>query len=178
LPPIPWLILWSLCLVACASHAPLAAPGAGLSPALRPLVGDHRGLLHMHSRTGERVVAMGLLVEPLPDRDDAVRFVLSYGEGETLQVRDYLLVVEDAATGAGHIDERNGIVLAAQCVAGEVVCVFAVSGQCNVVRYRATPEGVDFALDAFAPAESVPTGSGVSTQPQVVVQRARLVRQR
>ena len=144
---------------------------------LRDFVGEHRGDLHILGANGDQVVPMGLTVSLLPERRDAVQFVLSYGNGEAVQRRDYLLVLDDAATGRCHIDEQNGIVLTARCCDGEIVCAFSVAGHTNVVRYRSTADGVAFALDSLQPTEGTTTGGGVMSHPHVVVQRAQLMRQ-
>jgi hypothetical protein len=159
-----------VCLVAgCAT-----ATGASHEPLpVDALVGQYAGLLRIYVRDGVREVPMTLVVSPVTGAADRYRFALGYGEDDR---RDYQLVVDDPATGACRIDERNGIELAARWCGGELVSVFSSGGQTLVTRYRVVPAGIEFALEAFTLAEAQPTGGGVTTQPQVAVQRALLVR--
>ncbi len=145
-------------------------------PLLAPFLGHYRGLLHIHGSSGSQTVPMGLEVDAVLDRPEQVQFVLVYGEGASAQRRDYLLGLDDAATGRCHIDERNGIVLAAWLVDNELVSAFSVQGQTNVVRYRVTAEGVEFALEALAAGEGEATGEGVLSHVRVTRQRALLRR--
>ena len=157
--------------VACAVPQPPAAAGP-VADDLAGFVGDYEGLLRIAGAPAERAVPMRLLVEPLPEGPGRYRWLLHYaGQPE----RDYRLLVDDAATGACRIDERNGIELAARFHAGELVAVFEVSGQTLVTRYRRVAAGVEFALEAFARADGVATGHGVTTLPKVALQRALLV---
>lgn len=164
-------------LAGCAGSAEFAgAHGESLPSALRPFVGRHRGVLLIQRGATAQEVAMGLDVEVLPDRPDALRWVLRYGEAPREDVRDYRLVVDDLAEGRLHIDEQNGITLAATLFAGELVSVFAVGGQTMVVRYRAVDDGVQFVLEAFTPAAGIATGGDVTTFDGVVRQAASLRR--
>lgn len=147
-----------------------------VAPALRPFLGHHRGELHIYGANGAPTVPMGLEVDPIADAPDQLRFVLVYGDGPAAQRRDYRLVLDDAATGRCHIDEQNGIVLAAWLAADELVSAFTVQGQTNIVRYRATAQGLEFGLEALPVGEGEPTGHGVQSHVRLVRQRALLRR--
>lgn len=155
-------------LAACAaapSSAPTGVaddPSAAAVPApFRPFLGRHRGTMVMRGAQGEQRVPMGLDVLPVPGEPAMLTWVLRYGDGEQSQVRDYRLLVDDAASGRCRIDERNGIVLPARLFGAELVSIFVVPGQTLVVRYRAVPGGVDFVLEAFDPAKAVDAGGDV-----------------
>lgn len=171
-------IVFVLLSAGCAMPGP-AAPAAtadevvaARTGGLAAFVGDHRGLLRIAGAPADREVPMRLLVEPLPEAPGRFRWLLHYaGQPE----RDYRLLVDDPATGACRIDEQNGIELAARYHEGELVAVFVVSGQTLVTRYRRVAAGVEFALEAFAVADGVATGHGVTTLPKVALQRALLV---
>lgn len=158
------------------SSPPPAAPvaPAGVPPELVPFLGRHRGLLRMGAGAGESTVAMGLDVAVVPGEPGQLTWTMRYGDGERAQVRDYRLRFDAASPGRCRIDERNGIVLDAQLVFGELVSVFTVPEQVLIVRYRPVPGGIDFALEAWNPAAAVATGGGVMTQGAVSSQRAAL----
>lgn len=167
------------CAAACA--VPSAAGGAGVAaspvaPVLQPFVGHHRGELHIYGANGAQTVPMGLEVDPIADAPDRLRFVLVYGAGAAAQRRDYRLVLDDPATGRCHIDEQNGILLAAWLAADELVSAFTVQGQTNIVRYRATAQGIEFGLEALPVGEGETTGHGVRSHARLVRQRALLHR--
>ena len=126
--------LSSLAACAAAPSAPPAAaaedPAAAAVPApFRPFLGRHRGTMRMQGAQGEQRVPMGLDVVPMAGEPLMLTWVLRYGEGERAQVRDYRLLVDDAATGRCRIDERNGIVLPARLFGDELVSIFVVPGQ-------------------------------------------------
>ena len=185
---------WWFVFAACAAAPPptAAAPAvvpADVPPALRPFLGEHRGLLQMFPDRGRPPVAMGLDVVPIDGEPGRLRWVLRYGDGDRQQVRDYRLLVDDADAGRYRIDEQNGIVLDAWLHGGELISVFAAGGQTLVVRYQAVADGVRFGLEAFASDGHSPAGSAAasgSSPPEVAVttwrqftcQRADLRRQR
>lgn len=154
--------------------APVAPPG--VPPELVPFLGRHRGSLRMLSVNGASTVPMGLDVAVVADHPGQLTWTMRYGDGERAQVRDYRLLFDAGAPGRCRIDERNGTVLDVQLVDGELVSVFTVPGQVLVVRYRAVPGGLDFALEAWNPAAAVATGGGVTTIAAVSSQRAALRR--
>ena len=164
-----------LACAACSTPAPSAATALKPRPLL-DFVGDHRGTLIVHGSDGPQEVPMRLLVEPVPDTPDRLRWVLHYGDGERAQVRDYVLCIDDAATGRCRIDEQNGIELAARFVDGELVSVFAVQGQTLCCHYRLVPDGVAFALESWGADTGTATGHGVTTFDELAVQRALLRR--
>jgi hypothetical protein len=156
-----------------------------VSPALVPFLGEHRGSLRMFGDGAVREVPMGLSVAPLADEPGRLRWALHYGAGAQAQTRDYRLEAVDVAAGRYRIDERNGIVLDARLVDDELVSVFAAGGQTLVVRYRAVPDGLQFALESFAADAAVPAGSAgdgaeaavaVTSWPEFARQRALLRR--
>lgn len=167
------------CAAACATHPDAAGAVAATSPvapALRPFLGHHRGQLHIYGANGAQTVPMGLEVDPIADAPDRLRFVLVYGDGADAQRRDYRLVLDDATTGRCHIDEQNGILLAAWLAGDELVSAFTVQGQTNIVRYRATAQGIEFGLEAMPVGEGETTGHGVRSHARLVRQRALLHR--
>lgn len=166
-------VLASLLLGSCA--VPPAATQAEVPAPLRPFVGKHCGVLHTNTK-GAPPVPMQLAVESIEGRVDRLRWCLQYGEGPDADVRDYVLVVDDLATGRMRIDEGNGIELAASLHGDELVSVFAVQGQTLVVRYRAVAAGVQFVLESFAHEGGQATGHGVTTFPRVARQSAWLQR--
>lgn len=174
-PRSSWLLLLAP-LAACSVVPPPAAP-AWLPPALVPFLGDFRGTMRSHGAAGVQQVPMRLEVATIDGVADRLRFALHYGEGATAQVRDYRLVVADAAAGRYLIDEQNGIELAVLCRDDELVSVFSVQGQTLVTRYRAVAAGIEFALEAFAAEQATATGQGVRAVGSFTVQRALLRRQ-
>ena len=158
----------------------LALPGcrtareARVADAPTDFLGTWVGTLHSPGRADGRTVTMRLVVTPIAGAADRLRWQLGYGDDD---VRDYVLRIDDAATGRCTIDERNGIELAARFAAGELVSVFAVGGQLLDVRYRRVADAVEFALEAFDRDGGEATGQGVSTFPTVSRQRATLRRQ-
>lgn len=169
---------------ACAAAPPAASASGAVDPAVvdpaavpapfRPFLGRHRGTMRMQGAQGEQRVPMGLDVLPVAGEPAMLTWVLRYGEGEQAQVRDYRLLVDDAATGRCRIDERNGIVLPARLFGDELVSIFVVPGQTLVVRYRAVPGGVDFVLEAFDPAKATATGADVRGVAEFSRQQAEL----
>lgn len=167
------------CAAACAAHPDATgavAVAAPVAAVLQPFLGHHRGELNIYGASGMQTVPMGLEVDPVADAPDRLRFVLVYGDGPAAQRRDYRLVLDDAATGRCHIDEQNGIVLAAWLAADELVSAFTVQGQTNVVRYRATAQGIEFGLEALPVGAGETTGHGVASHVRLVRQRALLRR--
>lgn len=173
------VVLSSLAACAAAPSAPPAAvaedPAAAAVPSpFRPFVGRHRGTMRMLGAQGEQRVPMGLDVLPVPGEPAMLTWVLRYGDGGQAQVRDYRLLVDDAAAGRCRIDERNGIVLPARLFGDELVSIFVVPGQTLVVRYRAVPGGVDFVLEAFDPAKAAAAGADVRGVAEFSRQQAEL----
>ena len=163
----------SLLLVACA--VPPSATDAEEPAPMRPFVGRHRGMLRTNTKDAPPV-PMQLDVEPIEGGGDRWRWRLQYGEGPEADVRDYVLVADDLATGRMRIDEGKGIELAASLHDDELVSVFAVHGKTLVVRYRAVAAGVQFVLESFAHEGGQATGHGVTTFPKVARQSAWLQR--
>ncbi|MBL8754992.1 MAG: hypothetical protein JNK15_16930 [Planctomycetes bacterium] len=161
-------------LAACAG--PTAASAELAPPDLAPFLGSFRGTLRMFGDAVVREVPMELHVAPGSGSPGRWTFRLVYGDGAQGQVRDYELVLDDERRGRYRIDEKNGIVLAARLVAGELVSVFAADGPTLCVRYRAVPEGIEFALESFDPATAADTGMGVRTFAEFALQRALLRR--
>lgn len=166
--PLAAALSWFAACAAAPPPAPTAASGAvdptaaaAVPAPFRPFLGRHRGTMRMQGAQGEQRVPMGLDVLPVPGEPAMLTWVLRYGAGEEAQVRDYRLLVDDAATGRCRIDEQNGIVLPARLFGDELVSIFVVPGQTLVVRYRAVPGGVDFVLEAFDPAQAVAAGADV-----------------
>ena len=153
-----------------------AAP-AWLPTALAPFLGDFRGTLRSHGKDAVQEVPMRLEVTVIDGVTEQLRWVLHYGEGPTAQLRDYRLVIDDAAAGRYHVDERNGIELTARLCGSELVSVYAVTGPAMVVRYRALPDGIEFGLEAFDPTQGTATGQGVRSIGSFALQRAWLRRQ-
>ncbi len=151
------------------------APVASVAPSdsFGDLIGAYRGMLQIQGGAAPREVAMALLVEPLPGASDRLRWLLSYGPDDH---RDYVLCIDDRASGRCRIDERNGIELQATFLAGELVAVFAVAGQTIVTRYRLVSGGIEFSLEAFAADQGQATGQDVTTFARVARQRASLRR--
>lgn len=161
-------------LTACAVPPP--AVDAGVPAPLAPFLGEFAGTLQTFGERGVQQVPMRLSVGTLPGATDRWRWELHYGDGAAAQRRDYRLVAVDAAAGRYAIDEQNGIELAARLCGPELVSVFLVSGQALVVRYRAVADGIEFALESFAPERAAATGQGVRTVGSFAVQRALLRR--
>jgi hypothetical protein len=160
-----------------------AAELAGAVPeALVPFLGEHFGQLVIHGGGGRPPVAMALEVAATAD-PERLRWRIRYGEGEAAQDRDYRLVIESVADGRYRIDEQNGIELPAFLIDGELVSVFTVQETALVVRYRAVPDGVEFALESFSrraptdvPDGAVPSSHGVRGISTVQSHRAKLRR--
>lgn len=167
-----WLPCWLVLVAACA--APPSPPAAAQAASPRDFVGCFRGPLQLRGGSGAPSVTMQLLVEPLDGSADRLRWQLRYGEHD---VRDYVLTIDDAATGRCTIDEQNGIALAGSFADGELVTVFEVGGQVLDCRYRLVGEGVEFALEAVDRGAGTATGQGVTTFAKVAWQRALLRRQ-
>lgn len=176
-------LIAALVLAACSAPRDFAP-----TPGFEALVGDFAGELRMGPDLG-RTVPMQLLVAPRDGEPDRYRFRLAYGgggdadssEGDPADVRDYLLVVDDRASGRCHVDERDGIELAGRLVDGELVTVFQVGSQVLDVRYRVVPEGIEFSLVSYDPATGEVAGAGLEGPPlrtfaEVAHQRALLRR--
>jgi hypothetical protein len=107
------------------------------------------------------------------------RWAIRYGEQP---VRDYRLAVLDAAAGKCEIDERNGIVLPATQLGGELLSLFAVSGSRIEARYRLEGDVLRFEILSSAAEAGGRTG-GRDGVPEVAwyavrgLQRAELRRQ-
>lgn len=166
------------CVVALAGVAACSAvemaPRLPSPPGLPGFGGRFAGLLQMYGER-PRQVRMGLDVLPSADAAAWV-WRLRYGDGDTADVRDYRLLVDDAEHGRYRIDEQNGIVLHACAVDGELVSVFTVNGQTLCVRYRAVPDGIEFGLESFDVSRGEATGGAVTTVAAMAAQRARLRR--
>jgi hypothetical protein len=163
-------------LAACASPPRDAAgANAGLDPRLVPFVGRYAGTLRIHSERGVETVPMALDVEPASA--ERLRWVMKYG-ADGGDVRDYQLILDDAATGRCRVDERNGIELPGRLLDGELVTVFSVQEKTLVARYAATAAGIEFGIESFVAGAGAPTGHGVTTHAPVLVQRASLARRR
>ncbi len=167
----------ALAFVACVGAACAGAgAGRGSEPdAMAPFVGTFRGVLRMFGADVVREVPMGLDVLPIPGSPGVWTFRLHYGEGDTAQVRDYRLRLDDERRGSYRIDEQNGIVLAARRCGDELVSVFAVEGTTLVSRYRAVGAGIEFSLESFDLTGAAATGNGVRTATRFAVQRALLL---
>ena len=165
--------------VAACAGAPLASSNVPVMvvpspPGLPGFGGRFAGTLRIH---GERLREVPMGLDVLPSADGVGwSWRLRYGEGEAADVRDYRLLVDDASNGRYRIDEQNGIVLHARAVGDELVSVFTVSGQTLCVRYRAVPDGIEFALESFDGSRSEATGQGVTTVAAMAAQRALLRR--
>lgn len=165
------------CLAACGAAPPGAAAAAEPSPPGLPgFGGTFRGTLRLLGDAGVREVPMGLDVSPVAAPAGAWTWRLHYGEGASAQVRDYRLLVDDVAGGRYRIDEGGGLELQARAVDDELVSVFVVGTTTLVVRYRAVPEGIAFALESFDPAAAQATGGEVKTLGTFARQRALLRR--
>jgi hypothetical protein len=137
-------------------------------------VGAYEGELHMHSATSTAPVNMRLTLEPR-DHGHSLRFAIEYGQGETAQLRDYLLVA-GPAPNRFRIDERNGIVLDALLHDGVLTASFGVAGQVNVASYSWHENSIDFRLVGWSQ-PSAPSDPGVATPlPLLAAQRAQLRR--
>ena len=117
---------------------------------------------------------MVLVIAPTddPSRYD---FRLRYGDQA---LRRYQLVVRDVATGQYAIDERNGIVLPATYLDGELFSTFSLDGNLLLARYRLDGDFLRFDLtstglapDVEAGGEGTPAVGGHHVQ---VIQRAKL----
>ncbi|MCB9876264.1 MAG: hypothetical protein H6835_01570 [Planctomycetes bacterium] len=148
------------------------------------LVGEFAGDLRMGPDLG-RAVPMQLLIAPCegqPGVDaDRYRFRLCYGEGHDRDERDYVLVVDDRASGRCHVDEGDGIELLGRLIEGELVTVFRVGDNVLDARYRAVARGIEFSLVSYDPAAGEVTGAGLEGPPlrtfgRVAHQRASLRR--
>lgn len=111
--------------------------------------------------------------------DDPTRydFRLRYGGQE---LRLYQLVVRDAQTGQYAIDERNGVVLPATYLDGELFSYFSLGGNLLLARYRLDGDFLRFDLTSTGITPDVETGGGdvpaVGGHYVQVVQRALLRR--
>ncbi len=112
--------------------------------------------------------------------DDPKRFEFRFRYGREEDWRQYELVEKDAATGRWAIDEKNGIVLPATYVDGELFSYFSIGGNLILARYRLVEDFLHFDLTQTSLTPGVRSG-GAGTQKvgghdTPVVQRAVLRR--
>lgn len=171
----PLLLAAALLAPACQCPSAPAPPPASLpaSGRLHDFVGSFAGELRLLGHDDAPPVPMRLDVTPLPADEHGLRWLLRYGDHDE---RDYRLRIDDAATGRCTFDERNGILLAAWFGDSELVSVFRAADQWLDCRYRCTPAGIEFALEAVDTTLAEVTGQQVTTFPRVVRQRALLRR--
>ena len=103
---------------------------------------------------GTETSKMVLVIAPT---DDPMRydFRLRYGHQD---LRRYQLVVRDAATGRYAIDEKNGIVLPATYLGGELFSTFSLGGNLLLARTRLDGDFLRFDLTQTGLAPDVETG--------------------
>ena len=131
------------------------------------------------SKPGREVEQTRMLIAIRPT-DDPKRWEFRLRYGRKQPQRKYELVVRDAATGRYAIDEKNGIVLPATYLDGELFSYFSLGDDLLLARYRLVGDFLHFDLTQTGLTPDVKTG-GKGT-PEIgghhaqVVQRAVLRR--
>lgn len=142
-------------------------------------LGAWEGELTVAKPAGADAPEISKMVVVIAPTDDPARydFRLRYGSQE---LRRYQLVVRDAATGQYAIDERNGVVLPATYLDGELFSYFSLGGNLLLARYRLDGDFLRFDLTSTGITPDVETGGGdvpaVGGHYVQVVQRALLRR--
>lgn len=164
---------------------PMLACGCASEPARFPedWLGSWSGEVTPHSSrgAGER---FGMRLD-IARTDDPARFdwTITYSGSAGTQVREYSLLVRDAAAGRYAIDERNGIVLEQQLLGGAFYSWFDIGGSRLCVRERLVRAGeagehIEVEIASARDRDAVSTGPNgeVSSLPLVSVQQAQLRR--
>jgi hypothetical protein len=125
--------------------------------------GTWRGPIRIVNADGRsQEVPMEFAVAPT---DDPNRFQWKIRYGDQA-VRNYELVAIDREKGRYEVDEKNSIVLPALFLDGELISVFAVSGNRIVARYRKTGDTVRISMLSTT-AEAVGATGGEGRVPPV-----------
>jgi hypothetical protein len=103
-------------------------------------------------------VPVVLRIEAIRGTDD-LAWVMTYGDGEKKQVKDYKLVPVAGKPGRFRIDEQNGIVLDARLVNGVLYSQFEVGGRVLTARYGLGDDRIKFEVTSAKPAAEK-TGDG------------------
>ncbi|MFH1998137.1 MAG: hypothetical protein ABIK28_00585 [Planctomycetota bacterium] len=101
--------------------------------------------------------AMELHIRPT-DQDGRFEWKLIYGEGEKRQVRDYELVIRDAAKGDYVIDEKNSITIDAVLIDSQLCAQYSVDGSLITLTYTREDEAILFRLLSSRLNDSVISG--------------------
>ncbi len=158
--------MWS-CLVLASSIAlgPAAPPkpAIGLDPGW---LGHWKGELAVQVKDRPPTVNMELVIAPLAD-GSGWEWTIIYGEGESRQVRAYVLLPGDRP-GRYVMDERNGILLDMAFEQGALVSAFEVEGSLLVSREALAGDTIAYRIDTFAAAEPRSSSVGDPKKPTVV----------
>lgn len=165
---------------------PLAAQNEKTFP--ENWVGNWTGELEIYNARGlAQKLFMGLNIQPA-DSTGVFTYEITYGEGDTKQVRPYQLLTVDAATGHYRVDEGNSILLDAYYRGKVLVEIFSVMGSLIITTTEQVEEDVLLWQIVVGNLEMTSvTGGGeadgeeipeVTSYPSPALQRARLVRQK
>lgn len=109
-------------------------------------LGDWEGRVAAHFPGGRsNDFAMRLEIHPT-DSADRFTWRIIYGEGEQRQVRDYELVVVDAAKGHYRVDEKNSIVIDCYFIADALHCQFRVEDAQITTTYARHGDDLAFSI--------------------------------
>jgi hypothetical protein len=90
------------------------------------LFGIYTGNLHISSEKGNQTLPMEFHLVAT-DSVGKYTYTLVYGEGETKQIRDYILLEKDKEKGLYVVDENNGILLDVRVLKNKMYTLFEVN---------------------------------------------------
>jgi hypothetical protein len=135
--------------------------------------GTWRGTLIITSPADKQSeVPLVFKVEPIKGTH-AVRWAMTYGEGDKAVVKDYKLVPVPEQPGRFQIDEGNAVALDARLVNGVIYSQFEVGGYLLTARYELRGETLRFEVTSSKPAAKK-TGGNIQGYLVEVVQTAEL----
>jgi len=92
-------------------------------------LGKWEGTLDIYSGNNKIMdVRMSLFIDETNMRDTFLYNLVYQGDGQEPDIRNYLLIVEDRATGKYKIDEQNTVVLPMQLFGRKLISSFVVEG--------------------------------------------------
>jgi hypothetical protein len=159
----------------------LVQPPAVEPAAFSDWFGVWAGRLKITPEKGEpRETTMMLELSPIGETGRFV-FRITYGAGDSVQVRDYELVPKKDKPGRYEIDEKNGIKLEAKLIGGTLYSAFQVGDHVIQSKYERVGDVVRVETVAVGMKDAKgtkPTGGGaeVKSFPVVTVQSAELKR--
>jgi hypothetical protein len=117
-------------------------------------------------------VSLVFKIEPIKGTNE-VTWVMTYGEGDKVVMKDYRLVPVAGQPGRFRIDERNAVALDARLVNGAIYSQFGVGGYLVTARYALCGDTLRFEVTSSKRAAKK-TGGDTQGYEVEVVQSAEL----